>query len=285
MKINKVLKQHKHYPSYLKEISSVPKELYFIGEPLLNYLPAVSIVGSRKLSNYGKEATYRIAFDLAKRGVTVVSGLALGADGIAHRACMDAGGRTVAVLACGLDSIYPSSHRNLAIEILKKGGTIISEYQEGTPALKQNFVARNRIVSALSDMVIVTEAAEASGTLITANFALEQNKLVGAVPGNITSSQSVGTNNLNKAGAHIITDASDVLNILGIKASEKAREEVFGDTPEEQMIIDIMKEDVTDLDQIQAQSNLEPAIFSQTITMLEISGKIRPLGANHWVLR
>jgi DNA processing protein len=285
MKINKVLKQHKHYPPYLKEIAHPPKEFFFIGEPLEDYLPAVAIIGSRKLSSYGKEATYRIAFDLAKKGVVIVSGLALGADGIAHQACLDAGGRTIAVLACGLDTIYPASHRNLAIEILKKGGAIISEYPEGTPALKQNFVARNRIVSALSDMIIVTEAAEASGTLITANFALEQNKLVGAVPGQITSTLSIGTNNLLKAGAHVITGADDVSNILGIQASEKDRQDVFGDTAEEQLIIDIMKEGVTDLDQIQAQSNLDPAIFSQTITMLEISDKVRPLGANHWIIK
>lgn len=284
MKINKVVKNHKQYPAYLREISSVPKQLYYLGEPIEHYLPSVTIVGSRKLSMYGKEVTHQLAYDLARSGVTIVSGLALGADGVAHQAALDAGGRTIAVLACGLDQIYPATHRNLAIEILKKGGTICSEYEAGTPALKQHFIARNRIVSALSDMVIITESAESGGSLSTANFALEQNKLVGAVPGNITSVQSVGTNNLIKAGAHLITDASDVLNLLGIQADEKARVEVFGDTKEEQIIIDIMKEGVTDFDQIQSKSNLDPAIFSQTITMLEISSKIRPLGANHWTL-
>lgn len=285
MKINKVVKNHKQYPAYLREISSVPKELFFLGEPVKDYLPAVTIVGSRKLTNYGREVTYRLAYDLAQQGITIVSGLALGADGVAHKGALDAGGRTIAVLANGLDEIYPASHRNLAIEILQKKGTILSEYPIGTPSLKQNFIARNRIVSALSDMVIITESAESGGSLATANFALEQNKLVGAVPGNISSSQSVGTNNLIKSGAHLITDASDVLNLLGIQANEKAREEIFGDTKEEQIIIDIMKEGVTDLDQIQAKSEIDPAIFNQTITMLEISGKIRPLGANHWKLR
>jgi DNA processing protein len=285
MKINKVLKQHKRYPAYLREIASVPKQLFYLGEPIEDYLPAVTIVGSRKLTTYGNEATYRLAFDLAKSGITIISGLALGADGIAHKAALDAGGRTIAVLAGGLDSIHPASHRNLAIEMLKKGGTICSEYKVGTPPLKQNFIARNRIVSALSDMTIITEAAEASGSLKTASFALEQNKLVGAIPGQITSGLSVGTNNLIKSGAHLITEATDVLNLLGIKASEKAREEVFGDTKEEQIIIDLMQAGITDLDVIQTKSSLEPALFSQTITMLEISDKIRPLGANHWTLK
>lgn len=285
MKINKVTKQHKHYPSYLKDITYPPKELFYIGEPLDGYLPAVTIVGSRKLSSYGEEVTYRLAYDLAQQGITVVSGLALGADGAAHRGAIAAGGYTVAVLACGLDTIYPASHRQLAIDLLKQGGTILSEYPEGTPALKQHFIARNRIVAALSDMVIVTEAAENSGSLITANYALEQNKLVGAMPGNITSSLSAGTNNLIKTGATPITGAQDVLDALGIKAGGKARQEVFGDTKEEQIIIDIMKTGITELDQIQRKSELEPSTFSQTITMLEISGKVRPLGAAHWTLK
>lgn len=284
MKINKVTKQHKQFPSYLREISSVPKELFFLGEPLEDYLPAVTIVGSRKLTGYGKEVTYRLAYDLAKQGITIISGLALGADGAAHRGALDAGGRTAAVLANGLDEIYPATHRNLAIEILQKNGTILSEYPAGTPSFKQHFIARNRIVSALSDMVVITESAESGGSLATANFALEQNKLVGAIPGNITSGQSVGTNNLLKAGAHVITDATDVLYLLGVQAEEKSLDMVFGDTKEEQMIIDIMKEGVADLDQIQTRSALDPAIFSQTVTMLEISGKIRALGANQWTL-
>lgn len=285
MKINKVSKQHKQYPAYLKEIASVPKQLFYLGEAPADYLPAVTIVGSRKTSRYGQEITYKLAFDLAKAGITIVSGLALGVDGIAHKAAVEAGGRTIAVMACGLDKIYPASHRNLAIEILKKGGTILSEYEAGMPALKQNFIARNRIVSALSDMVIITEAAEASGSLVTARFALEQNKQVGAVPGNVTSGLSVGTNNLIKSGAHIITEAEDVLNLLGLQSAEKARQEVFAENESEQKIIDLMKTGVTELDKLQQQSKLDPAEFSQTITMLEIADKIRPLGAAHWTLR
>lgn len=285
MKINKITKKHKQYPPYLLEIAYPPKELFYLGEPLNEYLPAVTIVGSRKLSSYGKDVTYRLAYDLAKAGMTIVSGLALGADGVAHQGALDTGGRTIAVLACGLDAIYPATHRNLAIEILRKGGTIISEYPEGTPALKQNFIARNRIVSALSDMVIITESAETGGSLVTANYALEQNKLVGAVPGNITSSLSVGTNNLIRSGATPITDAQDVLNALGLQAQSIQREEVMGDNAHEQTIIDLLKQDITEHEVLQIKSKLDPALFSQTMTMLEISGKIRPLGGAHWTLK
>jgi len=285
MKINKVVKKHKQYPPYLLEITSIPKQIYYIGEPPENYLPAVSIVGSRKITPYGKEVTYRLAYDLAKQGVAIISGLALGVDGMAHQGALDAGGRTIAVLAGALDEVTPASHRNLAIQILRKHGTILSEYAAGTPSLKQNFIARNRIISALSDMVIITESAESGGSLKTASFALEQNKLVGAIPGNVTSSQSIGTNNLIKSGAVPITSVQDVLDALGVQSKQKAREEVFGDTKEEQVILSIMKEGITELNQIQQSSKLDPVTFSQTFTMLEISGKIRPLGAAHWTLR
>lgn len=284
MKINNITKKHKQYPAYLLEIAHPPKQLYCLGSSLDNYLPSVTIVGSRKLSNYGQDVTYKLAFDLAKSGITVVSGLALGVDGVAHQAALDAGGRTLAILAGGLDSIHPRTHRNLAIDILKHGGTILSEYPEGTAPLKQNFVARNRLVAGISDITIVTEATEASGSLITARFAIEQDKTVCAVPGPISSPGSVGTNNLLKSGAHVVTEAQDILNLLGIKSEAKARQEIFGDTKEEQIIIDFMRSGVTALEELQSKSNLEPAVFSQTVTMLEISGKIRPLGSAHWTL-
>lgn len=285
MKIKKITKKHKQYPLYFQEIASPPKDLYLLGTDLDGYLPAVTIVGSRKLTPYGQDVTYRLSYDLAKRGITVVSGLALGADGVVHRAALDAGGRTIAVLAGGLDSIHPRSHRNLAIDILRQNGTLMSEYPAGMPPLKQHFVARNRLVSAISDMVVVTEAAEGSGSLITARFAIEQNKLVGAVPGNITSGMSIGANNLIKSGATPITSAQDILDALGLQAAEQAQVELFGDTEEEQLIIEIIREGVTELEQIQLKSKLDPVLFNQSITMLEISGKIRPLGAAHWTLR
>ena len=285
MKINNIAKNHKQYPAYFHEIAHPPKELFLLGGDLTDYLPAVTIVGSRKLTPYGREVTYKLAYDLAKAGVTIVSGLALGADGIVHQATLDARGRTIAVLAGGLDAIHPASHRNLAIEMLRRGGSLISEYAAGSPPLKQNFVARNRLVAALSDVVLITEAAEASGSLITARFGIEQNKTVAAVPGPITSGQRVGTNNLIKSGAVPVTEAEDILQILGIHAEERNKAEVFGDTAEEQVIIDLMQTGITALEELQLQSKLEPAVFNQTITMLEITDKIRALGAAHWTIR
>lgn len=284
MKVQKITKNHKHYPAYLKEITYPPKELYLLGQPLIDYLPAATIVGARKLSTYGQAITHQLAYDLARAGITIISGLALGADGVAHRAALEAGGRTMAVLAGGLDKIYPASHRNLAIDILRSGGSLLSEYPEGMPSLKQHFIARNRLVTGLSDIVIITEAAEKSGSLVSASYGVEQNKLVGAVPGPVTAGGSQGTNSLLKSGAHVITDAQDVLDLLGIKAKQQSRAEVMGDTPEEQAIIDLLKSGVSSLEDLQEKSGLDPSVFSQTMTMLEIAGKIRPTGSAHWTL-
>lgn len=285
MKINKVTKQHKQYPKYFHHIAHPPKQFYYLGAAVKDFLPAVTIVGARRLTLYGKQVTYQLAHSLAKQGITIVSGLALGIDGIAHQAALDAGGRTIAVLACGLDQIYPVAHHALAQKIIDQQGTIISEYEVGTAALKQNFIARNRLVAALGDMTVITEAAEASGSLTTASFALEQNKLLGAVPGNITSSQSVGCNNLIKTGAIPITSVQEVLDALGLRAKKVRRLEIFGDTKEEQIVIDLMKQGTTELGVLQAGSGLSPAVFNQTITMLELAGKIYSLGAAHWTLK
>jgi DNA processing protein len=176
-------------PERLKEIDSPPKQLYVIGAQLAELLsrPTVTIVGSRKPSPYGVEVTAQLASKLTQNGVVIISGLALGVDSIAHKACLQAGGQTIAVLPCGPEAIYPSTHRQLAKQMVEQGGSLVTEYNEGTPPLRQNFIARNRLVSGLGDVVIVTEAAEKSGTLHTANFALSQGKTVMAVPGPITS--------------------------------------------------------------------------------------------------
>jgi DNA processing protein len=224
-----------------------------------------------------------LAGDIAARGMAIISGLALGVDALAHQAALDAGGYTVAVLANGLDAIHPNTNRNLALRILKSGGAIISEYPKGTPPLKQNFIARNRIVSGLCDGLLITEASERSGSLHTANFALEQGKVVMAVPGNINSNNSRGTNNLIKTGATPITDIDDVLFALKLepKTSNVA---VMPANAEEAAILDHMKKGITDINQLQQTSKLSPELFSQTLTMLEITGKVRPLGAGHWGL-
>ena len=201
---------------------------------------------------------------------------------IAHRAALEAKGTTLAVLANGVDKPYPASHTNLAREILASGGALISEYEAGTPPLPHQFLARNRIVSALADAVIVVEAAQRSGTLSTVNHALEQGKDVFAVPGNITSPLSAGCNALIKQGAQPITSADDVLQILKPQIETSAQTQLFGDTPAEQTILDLLQQGIRDGDELLAKSTLEASEFNQSLSMLEIKGMIRALGANQW---
>ncbi len=271
------------YPERLANIHDPPKQLFVCGGNLVRALtqPSVAIVGSRKITSYGKTVTVRMASRLAELGVAIVSGLAIGVDGIAHSAALEAGGVCIAILPCGLDAIYPSSHAQLAARILQNGGALVSEYPPRTNAYKYNFIARNRIVSALSDVVLIPEAALKSGTLHTARFALEQGKEVMAVPGNITSDTSVGANNLIKAGACLASSVEDILHTLGLEAKYK-KKVPKGATAEEQLILDLIVSGVDDGAELLAATGLSPSSFNQSLTMLEISGAVRALGANHW---
>lgn len=285
MNINSVSPLKHKYLQIIDTIAKKPKTLYFIGELPSERLPTVAIVGTRKPTSYGKEVTYQLAYDLAKRGVVIVSGNALGVDGIAHRAALDAGGITIAVLACGVDTIYPAAHKGLADEIIKGGGAIISEYEPSTLARDFQFLARNRIVSGLSDAVIVTEAASRSGTLATVNHALDQNREVFVVPGNITSPMSAGCNALLKQGAHPVTVAEDVIEIIAPQLLQAQSFLPLGNTPIESMIISLIQSGIRDGDQLQQESGADISEFSQALTMMEISGTIRALGGNQWTLR
>lgn len=273
------------FPDRLRAIPQPPSSLHLMSSNWDELIgrPHVAIVGSRKVTAYGRAVTMQLASDLAKGGVVVVSGLALGIDGIAHGAALEAGGLTVAVLAGGLGKIYPSSHHNLAQRIVAQGGALISEYPSGTPSLKHHFVERNRIVSGLSHAVLITEAAERSGTLHTASFALEQGRDVLAVPGNITSPQSAGTNRLLKSGAIPITCAEDVFRALGLQTRPTIRS-VLGDTPAEQSILNVLATGESDGDTLLQKSGLEVQVFNQTLTMLEIRGNILSIGGNKWTL-
>ena len=202
------------YPLLLKQIYDPPKILYVLGNiDILNNL-SIAIVGCRDASKYGKICAKYFAYNLASKGINIVSGLAKGIDSFSHIGAIDAKGKTIAVIGSGLDVIYPKENEILAKQILKNGGTIISEYPLGTKPNKNNFPARNRIISGLSRGVIIVEAKEKSGSLITANFALEQGREVFAVPGNINSINSIGTNNLIKDGAIPVCNYSDVLQFL-----------------------------------------------------------------------
>jgi DNA processing protein len=209
--------------------------------------------------------------------------LALGVDTLAHRATLDAGGLTLAVLPGPVEKIYPSSHAALTKQIVEQGGALISEYPENTPAFRWNFVARNRIVAALCDALLITEAALKSGSLHTARFALEQGKDALAVPSNITSEMSVGTNNLLRSGATPVTCVDGVLHVLNLKPAIKART-VKGANKTEQRLIYLLSQDIRVGAELLEKSELEIGEFNQTLTMLEITGKIRSLGANQWSL-
>ena len=205
------------YPYLLSEIKDRPKKLYVIGNKEILKRKSIAIVGCRECSNYGKEISEKIAYNLAKKNIIVVSGLARGVDTYAHIGTLKAKGKTIAVVAHGLDMIYPKENYNLAKSILYHGGTIVSEQPVGVKPIPENFPKRNRIISGLSVSTIVVEAKEKSGSLITANFALEQGRNLYAVPGSIFWENSIGTNKLIQSGAEVITNYLDLDNFNSSK--------------------------------------------------------------------
>jgi DNA processing protein len=228
------------YPSLLREIYDPPITLYVKGawDQCLDQ-PCVAIVGSRRCSTYGQNAALMLARDLAQRGVTVVSGFARGIDAAAHRGALEGGGRTVAVLGTGIDQFYPRDHRKLADEILQRGGAVVTQFPLSTPPVSENFPYRNRIMSGLSLGVVVVEAAEISGSLITARLAIEQNREVFAVPGNITSRNSFGTNYLIKgAGAKLVQQWQDIAAELPPQIAAKLLPPPFGEKKKEKSLAD-----------------------------------------------
>ncbi len=278
----------KAFPARLKGLPQPIEKLKFLGENPSNLCksPVVGIVGSRKVSNYGRLVTASLAGDLAKNGVVIASGLALGVDSLAHRACLQVGGKTIAILPSGIANIYPSSHRGLAKHIVSSGGCLISEYEDNELPMKYFFIARNRIIAAICDVLLVTEAAEKSGSLYTAEFALEQGKTVFAVPGPINSPTSRGTNKLIQTGASVAIEASDILDVLGVKKDTKNPENSY--RPENEMekkIITLINKGVVDGSQILNESGLKTEIYQQQMTLLEIKGVISAVGNNTWRLR
>lgn len=271
------------YPALLREIKNPPTFLYASG-PLPD-IPLVAIVGSRRPTDYGRQVTYRLASELAAAGVGVVSGLAIGIDAVAHQAAIEAGGVTVAVLGSGLNQIYPASNRGLARKLLDSGGVIVSEQDYDMPPLRHHFPARNRIIAGLSLGVVVTEATAESGSLITATYALNENRLVMAVPGNITSLSSAGANKLLRAGATPITDTSQILDALDIEAKLLAHPPPPPGSAEEAAILELIGKGATTSRELIEQSQLSAARFAHIISLMEITGKVRNLGAGTWVRR
>lgn len=284
-KINDFLPDERNFTKQLAHIADVPKRLWCIGDLPSTPVPTVAIIGSRRPTTYGHDITYRLAYDLAKKGVVIVSGLAIGIDSLAHQAALEAGGRTIAVMPCGLDQIYPRRHYQLAAQIVEQGGALISEYPPGQTIYQSNFIGRNRLVSGISHGVVIVEASAKSGTMHTANFALDQGKPVMAVPGNATSPNSEGCHNLIKRGACLVTSCEDVLNELGLTAAPAQHRLPLGDSPEESAILKSLAGGLSDGEQLQAASGLSAASFAQALSLLEITGQIRPLGANQWSIK
>ncbi len=285
MKINRISTDKQEFLQGSTHLDDFPEKLYILGKLPEKNIPTIAIIGSRKPTQYGREVTEKLAFELAKAGVVVISGLALGIDSIAHRATLEARGVTMAVLANGLDTVYPASHKGLAKQILESGGALISEYGPGTPPMQHRFLERNRIVSGMADGILVVEAAARSGTLSTAAHALRQNKEIFAVPGNITSPQSAGCNALIRQGAIPVTKVEDILEVIAPNIQLEQAQFVLGDNAEEVVILELMQNGLRDGDELLQKSKLNPTEFNQTLTMLEIKGMIKPLGGNQWTIR
>ncbi len=273
------------YPRLLLETDAPPPVLYIRGELTDDDAWAVAVVGTRRASTYGREVTRRLADALARNGITIVSGLARGIDGIAHHAALASGGRTIAVFGCGIDHVYPAEHRQLASQIANQGA-LVSDYPLGTRPEARNFPPRNRIISGLSLGVLVTNAGKSSGALITADFAAEQGRDVFAVPGSILTQGSVGPNRLIQDGAKLVTKAEDVLEELNLTmvAEQTQARRVLPEDETEAALLQHLSPEPTHVDELQRKSNLEIAQVTSTLAMMELKGMVRQVGGMNYVV-
>lgn len=273
------------YPPWLKHVPDAPPLLYVRGMPRPSDELAIAVVGTRRATVYGKQVCERIVREVAGRGVTIVSGLARGIDAVAHRAALDAGGRTLAVVASGVDVVYPPEHAALAREVAD-AGAIVSEYPIGTRPEAGNFPARNRIISGMTRLTLVVEAGEKSGALITANFALEQGRDVLAVPGSILAAACTGTNRLIQQGAKLVLDAQDILDELDVATVGRQLEfrALAPDDPTERSLLDVLTGEPVHIDEIVRRVSLPVATVSSTLALLELKGMARHVGGMNYVM-
>ncbi len=275
------------YPRFLKEIPNPPYIIYKKGNFDLNSAPMISIVGSRKFTSYGAQAATSLARDLAGAGVTVVSGMALGIDAVAHRGALDAGGKTVAVLGNSLEdkNIAPRTNFSLSREIVDNGA-LVSEFPPDTSAAPGNFPARNRIIAGLSLGTLVIEAGEKSGSLITAALALEFNREVFAVPGSIFSAQSAGAHGLLRNGAKIVTNVKDILEELNLDEKSKNSGAIpkIPENKEEEILLQILGADPLHIDNIAKLSKLGTATAAGNLALMEMKGWVKNIGGQNYIL-
>ncbi len=273
------------YPPLLRELVNGPPVIYVRGTLVENDRWALAVVGTRGASSYGRDVTVRLVTELAAAGVTIVSGLALGIDAIAHQAALEAGGRTLAVLGSGVDQLYPTTNRVLGEAVMKQGA-IISEYPLGTAPSPTNFPPRNRIISGLSLGVLVVEAAARSGALITVQFALEQGRDVFAVPGSLFSSKSVGPNQLIRDGAMLVSRTEDILEALNLQnaVEQQAVSAAMPESAEEIALLRLVEAEPRHIDIISRESGLPQPVASATLAMLELKGLVKQVGGMQYVL-
>lgn len=268
-----------HYPKALLEINDPPPLLFAKGNLALLNQPSIAIVGSRSASVQGEKNAEAFAQGLCEYGLCVVSGMALGIDGAAHRGALKANGATIAVVGTGLDIVYPAKHRELAHQIIEKNGLIISEFPLGTPSKPQNFPKRNRIISGLSLGCLVVEANLQSGSQITARLAGEQGREVFAIPGSIHSPMSKGCHQLIKQGAKLVDDLRDIIDEIGIEtiAQQNAENASTAETKHEQKLLELMGFEPTSLDALVHLSDLTVSELSSILMLLELEGKVASL--------
>lgn len=279
--IKVVTKDEEEYPPMLKEIAKPPALLYIRGK-LLPDEKYLSCVGTRWPSDYGKMVTPDIVGDLASSEFTIVSGMARGIDTLSHKAALEKQKRTIAVWGTGLDIVFPPENKKLAKEI-ENNGAIISEFPLKTPGLQYNFPLRNRIIAGISIGILVVEAKEKSGALITANSALEEGREVFTVPGPIYSKTSKGCNNLIKHGAHPVTSAEDILSILNIEKGITLEKEIKGSTKEENLILDLLRNNPCSIDEIIKETKIEASTVNSTLILLEVEKKIQKGGKKYYI--
>jgi DNA processing protein len=272
------------YPRRLKEIDQPPPVLYVLGDLLPEDEWAVAVVGTRRITSYGRQISEEVGGCLARSGVTVVSGLARGVDAVAHQATLNAGGRTIAVLGSGVDRIYPPEHRRLAEQIIERGA-IVSDYPPGASPEAANFPPRNRIISGLSIAVVVIEAGVTSGALITAAFAADQGREVFAVPGNIRAPQSIGSNRLIQQGARPLLEVQEILESLDLtKVNEhRAARAVLPMDATESKLFNVLGPEPLHINDIGEQTGMPMAQLSAALALMELKGAVRHVGGMQYV--
>lgn len=277
-------KESENYPFLLREIGSAPQQLFVRGNhQLLSATLLIAVVGTRKISDYGRQVIRTLVPPLVRSGAVIVSGLAYGVDSVAHEIALDHGGKCIAVLAGGVDIIYPREHHGLAKKILNSGGAIISEHEPGTASLKQYFPARNRIISGLCRATIIIEAQEESGSLITAKFALEQNREVYAVPGSIFEENQRGTNRLIAEGAYPLLSAEALMSQLNLTATPEQQiiPLLNFDSEEEKTLYEFLREPQS-LDELHQKSELPTTTLNQLISLMELKGMVMNISGSKY---